>query len=275
MRRLFCCIAALFVSQIISQTAMAEPLYWQASKGKLNYLLVGSVHVGDDSMYPLPNPITTFLQHADGIIVETDIRNNQNVRYPVATTLSHEVLSAQQQKELLGIANLLNLNGSQLLQTPPWATAIAIQMKQMEYLGYKAQDGVDLWLLSQAARQDKPVLSLESMQFQVDLLTQQENGGAELLTSTIEQFDHSENAIHCLIKSWKSGDLKKLNEFATLTEMSSEFEQAFIYERNKDWANKLARKNWLPRKKGNYLVVVGTLHLIGRDSLLNRCTSFI
>lgn len=265
MIRLICLLTTFFFSQL----STAEPLYWQASKGKLNLLLVGSVHVGDADMYPLPAAITTFLTHSDGIILEADIRNQNKVQYPHSQVLSQDVLSQHQQKELLGIANLLNLNGEQLLQTPPWASALAIQMKQIEYLGYKPQDGVDLWLLSQAINQGKPVLGLESLQFQIDLLTQQANGGQELLTNAIEQFDHSENAMHCLIKSWKSGDIAKLNEFSHLTEMSPEFEQAFIYQRNQDWANKLASREILPKKQGNYLVVVGTLHLIGRDSLVS------
>ncbi|EGU39873.1 hypothetical protein VII00023_14166 [Vibrio ichthyoenteri ATCC 700023] len=265
MTRLLCFIATLLFSQLSS----AEPLYWQASKGKLNLLLVGSVHVGDADMYPLPNAITTFLKHSDGIILEADIRDQNNIQYPQTNVLSQDVLTKQQQKELIGIANLLNLNGQQLLKTPPWASALALQMKQIEYLGYKPQDGVDMWLLSQAVSQGKPVLALETLQFQIDLLTQQKNGGKELLTNAIEQFDHSENAMHCLIKSWKHGDIAKLNQFAAFSEMSPEFEQQFIYQRNHDWAYKLASGSILPKKQGNYLVVVGTLHLIGRDSLVS------
>ncbi|MFA0412788.1 TraB/GumN family protein [Vibrio renipiscarius] len=265
MTRLLCLLATLLISPL----SYAEPLYWQASKGKLNLLLVGSVHVGDADMYPLPSAITTFLQHSDGLILEADIRNQQNIQYPRADKVSQDVLTQSQQKELLGIANLLNLNGQQLLQTPPWASALAIQMKQLEYLGYQAKDGVDLRLLSQAVSEGKPIIGLETLQFQIDLLTQQKNDGEELLTDAIEQFDHSENTTHCLIKSWKRGDIAKLNEFATLTEMSPEFEQAFIHQRNQDWAEKLAKEDMLPKKQGNYLVVVGTLHLIGESSLIS------
>lgn len=253
---------------LVSTFATAEPLYWQASKGKLNYLITGSVHVGDDSMYPLPTNLTSFLQHSDGIVVETDIRNSSGVQYPQTSITSQQVVNEAERKELIGIAKLLGLNDQQLLLAPPWASALTIQMKLVEYLGYKAQDGVDLWLLSQASAQGKPVYSLETMQFQINLLAQLPNGGEELLLSAIEDFDHTEEAAHCLIKSWKHGDINKLNEFAELSEMSSELEEAFMFERNRDWAKQLASGAPFPNHEGNYLVVVGALHLLGRDSLL-------
>ncbi len=263
----------LLVTFFFSSSLFAEPLYWQASKGNLNYLILGSVHVGDQTMYPLPVNLTTFLQHSDGIVVETDIRNAQGVRYPQTKQTTQQVLSDKQVKEVKGIANLLQLDPQQLLLSPPWATALTVQMKQLEYLGYRAQDGVDLWLLGQASSKGKTVYSLESLQFQIDLLAQLPEGGKELLTSLLEQFDHNEDAAHCLLESWKSGDQQNLNQFAKFAEMSPEMEEVFIYQRNRDWAQKLATGALFPNKSGNYLVVVGALHLIGQENLLSLLES--
>ncbi|MDA0149257.1 TraB/GumN family protein [Vibrio sp. LaRot3] len=259
---------ALFFSLIISFSALAEPLYWQASKGKLNYLILGSMHVGDDSMHPLPSNITTYLKHSDGLIVETDIRNNSDVTYPRSQLTSQDVLSPKQQKELSGIASLLELNSAQLLQSPPWATALAVQMKQFDYLGYQADKGIDIWLLNQASALNKPVLSLETLQFQIDLIATQENDGEELLISMIDEFDYSEDVTHCLVESWKKGDADKLSKVAKMVEMSPEFERALITDRNRDWATKLTEQKLLPKKNGNYLVVVGALHLVGEQNLI-------
>ncbi|WP_162046927.1 TraB/GumN family protein [Vibrio taketomensis] len=252
---------------MVASSVSAEPLYWQASKGNLNYLIVGSVHVGDDSMYPLPVNVTTFLQHSDGIVLEADIRHTGNVRYPIAQKTTAQVLDQQGEQELTGIAHLLGLDPQALLLSPPWASALTVQIKQMEYLGYKPQDGVDVQLMSMAASQNKPVYSLESLQFQIDLLANLDNDGEELLTSAVEQFDHNEGATHCLIESWKRGDSVKLQEFAKLGDMSPKMENDFIYQRNHDWADKLSKATMFPERRGNYLVVVGTLHLVGRDNL--------
>ncbi|MDC5703498.1 TraB/GumN family protein [Vibrio europaeus] len=258
----------LLLLLVLSASIQAEPLIWNIEKGELQYTVIGSVHVGDKSMYPLPEIVFERLKTSQGLIVETDIRQNNGIKYPPTTLVSKDVLSTEQQNELIGISNLLELNANELLHTPPWATALAIQMKQIEYLGYSAADGVDTRLAYKATLWDKPVLSLESLQFQIDLLTGQKESGKELLISAIEEFDHSEDATHCLIESWKAGDMRKLEEFASLTQMSPDFEKSFLIDRNLDWAEKLSNPKWLPKAKGAYVIVVGTLHLIGEQSVL-------
>jgi uncharacterized protein YbaP (TraB family) len=257
-----------FIALIYSTSTLAEPLFWQATKGKLNYYILGSVHVGDDSMFPLNKQIMDVLQTSDGLIIETDVRKTQGITYPPATLLTKDVLTPKQQDELNGIANLLEMNAPQLLNSPPWATALAVQMKQIEYLGYKAAYGFDAHLTYKATFQNIPVISLESLQFQVDLLTGQKESGKELLLSALEEFDHSEEMTHCLIKTWKAGDIEKLNQFAQLTEMSEEFESAFLTDRNLDWAQQLANPSWSKEKKGTFLMVVGSLHLVGENNVL-------
>lgn len=253
---------------LLSVGINAEPLYWQAQKGSLTYTIIGSVHVGDESMYPLPERVFKQLKNSKALIVETDIRQTNGVKYPPTNLLAQDVLSEKQQSELLGIATLLELNGNELLNLPPWAAALAIQLKQIEYLGYSSADGVDVRLTNKATLWHVPIIGLESLQFQIDLLTGQEQGGKEMLVSALEEFDHSEDSTHCLIDSWKAGDIQKLNEFAGLTEMSPQFEAAFLTDRNLDWAEKLSNPNWLPDNKGSYMVVVGTLHLLGEQSVL-------
>lgn len=258
----------LVLTLVLSTASITEPLYWRAQKGNLDFLIFGSVHVGDGSMYPLPNYITNFLTNSDGLIIEADVTNTVGVQYPSVTLTSKDVLNESQLAELKGIANLLNLNTQQLIMSPPWATALTIQMKQIDYLGYKASDGVDLHLLSKARAQLLPILPLESLQFQIDILTGQKEGGKELLVSAIEEFDHSEDATICLIESWKAGDLEKLNEFSQLSEMSPEFERAFLTDRNIAWTKQLENPSWAAKKRGRYLMVVGALHLIGKQSVL-------
>ena len=57
-------------------TAMAEPLFWQAKKGQLEFIIFGSVHAGDKSMYPLPEPINDALKRSDGLILEADLKQS-------------------------------------------------------------------------------------------------------------------------------------------------------------------------------------------------------
>ena len=251
-----------------TKQALAEPLYWQAKKDDLTLTILGSVHVGDESMYPLPTQITDTLKESDGLIIETDIRKSEGVVYPTTTVTTADVLSAEQKQLLTSISKSLGMPTQQLLSSPPWATSLSIQMQQLKNLGYGSAGGVDATLAYKAAIQDVPVISLEPLQFQIDLIAGQKDSGKEWLLTSLEEFDQTDRVVHCLIESWKAGDKSKLEDFAELSEMPTELEKAFLTDRNVDWANKLSANDWKLNTKGNYLLVVGTLHLIGEGNLL-------
>lgn len=251
-----------------TKQALAEPLYWQAKKDDLTLTILGSVHVGDESMYPLPTQITDTLKESDGLIIETDIRKSEGVVYPPTTVTTADVLSAEQKQLLTSISKSLGMPTQQLLSSPPWATSLSIQMQQLKNLGYGSASGVDVTLANQASMADVPVISLEPLQFQIDLIAGQKDSGKEWLLTSLEEFDQTDRVVHCLIESWKAGDESKLEDFAKLSEMPAELEKAFLTDRNVDWANKLSANDWKLDTKGNYLLVVGTLHLIGEGNLL-------
>ena len=249
-------------------TAMAEPLFWQAKKGQLEFIIFGSVHAGDKSMYPLPEPINDALKRSDGLILEADLKQSGGLKYPSTTITTADVLDGNQEAQFKQIAKSLNLPHQQLLLSPPWASALAVQMKQFEQLGYLPQFGIDVHIAALAEKLDKPLITLESLQFQIDLISQGKEGGKDLLLSSIEEFDETGKATHCLIDSWKAGDKKNLEHIAELAAMSPELNAAFLTDRNHDWANKLSNKNWKLEQDATYLVVVGAMHLIGDQNLI-------
>ncbi|ARP37533.1 TraB/GumN family protein [Vibrio syngnathi] len=258
----------LFVLAFSAKQAAAEPLYWQAKKDDLTLTILGSVHVGGESMYPLPSAIIDTLKNGDGLVIETDIRKTEGVVYPASKVTTADVLNEEQKQLLSSISKSLDMPTQQLLSSPPWATSLAIQMQQLKNLGYGSAGGVDATLAYKATIQDVPVISLEPLQFQIDLMTKQKDDGKEWLISSLEEFDQTDRVVHCLIESWKAGDLAKLEDFAELSEMSPELEKAFLTDRNIDWANKLSANDWKLDSKGSYLIVVGALHLIGEGNLL-------
>ncbi|UIJ41511.1 TraB/GumN family protein [Vibrio kanaloae] len=251
-----------------AKQAVAEPLYWQAKKDDLTFTILGSVHVGDESMYPLPSQVTDTLKESDGLIVETDIRKTEGVVYPTTTVTSGDVLNEEQKQLLTSISKSLGMPTQQLLSSPPWATSLSIQMQQLKNLGYGSAGGVDATLAYKATIQDVPVISLEPLQFQIDLIAGQKDSGKEWLVTSIEEFDQTDHVVRCLIEGWKAGDITKLEDFAKLSEMPSELEKAFLTDRNVDWAKKLSANDWKLNSKGHYVLVVGTLHLIGDGNLL-------
>lgn len=258
------CLLWLFIPQL-----HAEPLYWSATKGSTQLILFGSLHVGSDQIYPLPNPLTQELKQSAGLVVETDIRHQSNVTLPTTKVSSEQVLSDEQLFVLDGIAQQLRLDAQQIRQLPPWSASLILQMHQFLEMGYQAERGIDLYFMHQAEQDQLPVISLETLQFQVDLLAHLPNSGEELLVSLLDEWENNTKLTACMIESWKRGDEKSLLQMLTLTGMSVELEAQMLTERNKDWAEKLTQPHFLPQQGKPYVVVVGTLHLIGKQSLLS------
>lgn len=261
-----------FIVLFTSFSSNAEPQYWLAKKGATEYMIIGSVHVGDESMCPLPKALTQHLDQSSGLIIEADVRNTTGSTYPPVSTRTKDVLDKVQRQHLIDIAKDLQIAEAQLLNAPPWNTALMIQLALVNKLGYVADEGVDMHLISLAEKKHIPVISLESVQFQIDLITGQPDGGKEMLLSSINEYDAGEALVECLIESWKSGDGSMLEEASLADKATTEFNQAFLYARNRDWAEKLDTGSLLPQKQGRYTVVVGSLHLVGKDNLIDLLT---
>lgn len=260
----------IFISLLLlfTQTLHAEPLFWSATKDTTQLLIMGSLHVGRDDLYPLPKKVEQALKHSAGLVVETDIRTGSAAAPASSMVSSEQVLSDEQLFVLDSIAQQLGLNSQQLRQLPPWSASLLIQMRFFAELGYQAERGVDLYFMRQAEQQQIPVLGLETLQFQLDLLAGLPNSGEELLVSLIKDWEINAKLTECMIQSWKNGDQDKLLEVAKLSEMSPELEHKMLIARNQDWAEKLSQTSFLPEQDKPYLVVVGTLHLVGEQSLL-------
>lgn len=111
--RFACCLLWLFI-----QPLHAEPLYWSATKGSTQLILLGSLHVGSDQLYPLPDQLAQKLKQSAGLVVETDIRHQSNITLPATTLSSEQVLSDEQLFVLDGIAQQLRLDASRSANSP-------------------------------------------------------------------------------------------------------------------------------------------------------------
>ncbi|MGF1696952.1 TraB/GumN family protein [Vibrio lamellibrachiae] len=265
--------SAVLLLLLFSSFAISEPLYWLAKKGNKELMILGSIHVGNESMYPLPTEIMVFLEHSDGLILETDTRKTNDIKYPVNQDAVKDIVTGTQLAKLRMISKELNVAEATLMNLPPWNAALAIQMGKLNLLGYKPSQGVDHKLLYKAALQETPIIGLEPLQFQIDLIANLPNDGEELLFAALDEYHQTEKMTGCLIDSWKAGDSENLLEFAATSEFSEDFERLFITDRNKDWANKLNGTVFLGDDSGQYLVVVGTLHLVGKGNLMNELES--
>jgi len=130
--------------------------------------------------------------------------------------------------------------------------------------------------MSQAKSVRKPSIGLEQMQQQIDLFnTMQPAAQLELLQEALQETGKPRNGeLEQLREIWKEGDARKL-ESITVTKMQREYPelyQSINVQRNQAWLPQLRRLLDEEREK-DAMVVVGALHLLGPDGLVQQLQS--
>lgn len=263
-------ILTLLFSLFFSAFSVASPQVWQAQKGDLTFTIMGSVHAGKPAFYPLPDVMVERFETSDGLIVEADIINDKSITVPNGYPTS-SYLDKVQTGKLEKIAIETDVPANVLLNLPPWQAAMALQLYQISQIGLQQALGIDLYFLSRSQILEIPVITLETVQQQLDLLAKAPKDGLELLTDTIDYWALSWDFMPCLIDAWQAGDSDKMAEMVSLMSGTGDFERKLIDERNHNWLNILDDPNRF--SQGSYAMVVGALHLYGGQGLLTLLES--
>jgi len=135
--------------------------------------------------------------------------------------------------------------------------------------GYAQTAGVDLHYFDRAKAAGKRRLALESIDFQVGLfanLSREED--AEFLQYTLDELDTLIPTVDHLMAHWRSGHVAEVE--ALLTDAYREFPDLFrrlVSDRNRSW---LPQIEALLAGDGSAMVVVGALHLVGEQGLVEQ-----
>ncbi|WP_417883852.1 TraB/GumN family protein [Vibrio rumoiensis] len=259
-------------SLLFATTSHAEPLVWKATKGQQQLMLIGTIHLGHKSMYPLPEVLEQFLKTSDGLVLEANLEEGMPQINFDGVTLTKQVLTSEQRKQLETTAKHLKLDPIVLLNLPPWLTAVSIENQTFESLGYDASEGVDQTIQKQAQALKVPVLTFETLAQQLDVLQNLPDNGKSLLVDAIsEQGQQNEDIYSCMIQSWQDGDQDNLLKLLETSEWDQQTSDDLLYSRNQDWIKKITDPSFLS-PTGHYVIAVGALHLIAEQNLIQALT---
>ena len=256
----------LIVALMFSSLSFAEPQIWEAQKEGLTFTLLGSVHAGKDRFYPLPSLFNKRLKEADALFVEANIKLKTPLHFPKGLPTSKHI-NTEEKIQLKNIAKELKLPFETLLSLPPWQTSMLMQMEQIKRMDLDPEQGIDLYALSQSKKWKIPVIGLETLQEQIDLLSNAGEDGIALLHDTLKHWEESKTRLPCIIKAWEYGDAKALTYIVENETGKNAFEKKLLEDRNHQWVKKLTDKKQIKAK--NYVLVVGALHLYGKEGLIN------
>ncbi len=270
-------ISALIALVIGALPAWSKPLpLWELESSGSRVLVMGSVHFLRPSDYPLRKGMEEAYQLADTITMEIDMSTTD----PVATQSTIAAISIDPQgrslRELVGddnyqaankLAQQLNIPLPMFEQFEPWFTALSITQLRMVQLGFDPAWGIENMLTRKALAENKTLAGLETIEQQLGFLDRLDPKEQNtFLMQSLEDAATVQNDIDAIVNAWTDGDTEELERFL-LEELQDvpNLYDAILVQRNKNW---VAPIRALLDKPGTHLVVVGTMHLIGDDSVL-------
>src|SRR5436190_10274146 len=95
----------------------------------------------------------------------------------------------------------------------PAMAAITLEVFEMLKMGLNPQNGIDKHFYPLAQSAGKEIIPLETVDFQLDLVTGfSKEEGELLMKSTLKELDNVKTELGELVKAWREGDADKLQK---------------------------------------------------------------
>lgn len=255
----------------------AQTSVWKVSKGGSDIYLAGTIHLLRPADLPLPASFFAALEQSDVLYVEADVDKMQDqqvaqqmmmkMMLPQGETLS-SVLEEETYKRLEQACTSVGIPLAQLAAFKPALAVVTLTSMKLMGMGITGE-GVDKTLMTKAAELEKEVAFMESVDYQIDVLSKMGEGNEDAFVRySLDDIDKVETEFSTLLDEWKLGGDVKMNE--SVLEMKTKFPklyQSLLLERNNNWIEKIMP---LFANEQTELIAVGTLHLHGKDGLLEQ-----
>ena len=256
-------------------------LLWKVSDADNSVYLLGSFHLLKQDDYPLPKEIDAAFEDAESLVFEIDPREmtapetmvtiQKYAAYDAGKSLSTVLPKSTHDK----LGNLMSLSGGSvqaLEQSEPWMVSLSLVLGVTNALGFKADLGIDRHLMARAAEAGKPTAGLETIEQQMKAMDAVPH--AEQAQGLDEFLDDPKQAIKQLQDMhdwWRAGDVARLDSDmrAEMAKKSPESYRLLDVDRNNAWLPKIEAR-LKESRADDTLVVVGTLHLLGDDGLVEK-----
>ncbi|MBM4196018.1 MAG: TraB/GumN family protein [Gammaproteobacteria bacterium] len=265
----------LCLSALVALPVQALPL-WEVTGRDNRVFLLGSIHFLREGIDRLPAAAITAYEDAELLVMELDLDDIDQAAVQ-ATTLRYGVdPQGRTLEQLLGgaawrrardDAGRLGIDLAAFARFEPWLAALTITQIQLAAIGFDAGSGVEQQLLRLARRDGKEVRGLETVADQFAALDGlPATAQAAFLQQTIDEAGEIEAGVTKMLSAWQSGDTTAMErEFLDDVRAQRAVYRDVIVERNRNWLGKIRA---LLAGKDDVLIVVGTLHLVGPDSVI-------
>jgi uncharacterized protein len=275
----------LWPSSTFGQTPQTMPLgrqvensvFWQVSGKDLQQpsYLFGTFHLMGARYIDSLTRVMDKFSESKTLVGELLLDSTMTVKMMVAARLHETTLdkllgpddyqkTATWLKELSGY-DLKIFNGMNPMTIQIFLMTM-LQQKHFPLIG-SADVPMDLYLQQRGKKEGKKLVGLESFEVQVNALFNQFSiqRQAEMLMEFVNEKEKAKEELIQMNKSYRSGDLGKLEELLAEQTYSEQEAKVMLDDRNKTWMEQLPSL----MKEQPTFIAVGALHLSGKNGLIH------
>jgi uncharacterized protein len=268
--------AILFLCISLPAWSSGHHIFWVVHGRHNTIYLLGSVHVLKPSESELPPEVMRAYARAHALVMEVPL-SDLSVGKLMSLTLDlgtlprgktlAEALGPTLYADFSAHAKPLGLDPAYLRHFQPWLAALTVEQLELAKAGFDIDSGADMQLARRAQADHKPIIGLETAKDQLSLFSHlSAPQQREFMQYALQDADDTPREVETMVGAWRDGDTGTLEK--ALHEGFDQFPalyQALTTDRNRKWLAEI-----LPLLRGdqNYLIVVGALHLVGHDGVI-------
>ena len=262
---------------LLSTAAAGGPLpLWEIESADNRILIMGSVHFLRPTDWPLRPALNEAYELADTITMEINMATMDQLAMQSAISALSIHPDGRSLQDLMGraafaeaeeLATALNIPLAMFESFEPWFAALSVTQLRMVQLGFDPAWGVESMLTRKALQDNKSLAELETVAEQLSFMDRLDaDTQRRFLLESLEDGATVANEVDAIVNAWTAGDTGALeNSLLEGLDKAPRLYDALLVQRNRNWVEPIAA---LRDEPGNHLVVVGAMHLVGEDSVL-------
>ena len=256
--------------------ATVGPAMWKMQTEKATITFLGSFHLISPGIPWYDERVKSSMQSADAVYFEVDSVAIEDPAFvqrmmaagslPQGQTLG-QTLRPENYAKIVDICGRLGIPVEAVAGYKPWMAGIILSVVHMQMLGFDPAAGVDAVLDKETRATGMTIGAMETAEEQLQaILVMDSLSEAELMKDATDEF-YDPDFIPDMLMAWAVGDEQALNRLIIeeVQALPALYEAIFV-NRNRRWMVPLEN---MVDEGGNYLVVVGAGHLIGKDSVIS------
>jgi uncharacterized protein YbaP (TraB family) len=271
-------LAALLLWTCALPSRADTPLHslWELHGKHNTVFLLGSIHVLRPGDYPLSPAVMQAYSSSKALLMEINLADMDleqlqaemltSAMLPDGKSLS-DVLGPKRYARAETLARDVGVDLATFDRFAPWFAAEAISQLQLVQLGFQPTSGVEMYFLERARSDGKSIAGLETVHDQIALFEGLSmDAQAEYLVSSLEQAHELPKEVDDMVHAWQRGDTAWFDgQLKSELGRDPVLYQSVLAARNRKWIPKIEA---LLNDDKNYLVIVGTGHLVGHNSVI-------